>query len=100
METKTNIEEKRQAAIDKNTADIPSKYRKIYNRAVKGGSSRAAITAFCLTCVNWKKSEVKNCTSLACPLWAFRSYQEISPSAKKRRFARAESTQIEQPIPG
>lgn len=95
-----NLEEKRQAAIDKRLSIIPKSYRNTYEKAVARKSMRAALKAQCLECVNWEKSEIRNCTALGCPLWAYRPYQEILKSSVKRRDLRAESTQIEQPVPG
>lgn len=93
METKTNIEEKRQAAIDKRLAIIPKSYQKTYEKAVARKSMRAALKAQCLECVNWERSEIRNCSALGCPLWAYRPYQEILQSSVKRRVLCAESKQ-------
>jgi hypothetical protein len=40
------------------------------------GSTRAAVTLHCLQCVGYLRSEVTACTSIRCPLWAFRPYQD------------------------
>jgi hypothetical protein len=32
-----------------------------------------AIRFHCLECIGWKPSEVKNCTSILCPLYPYRS---------------------------
>jgi hypothetical protein len=52
--------------------EMPKVYRKIYEKAVAGNSKAAAIKAFCLECCMWQKNEIINCTSLACPLFAYR----------------------------
>jgi hypothetical protein len=96
----TNLEERRKAAIDKRRSSIPKDYRRTCDNAVAGKSLRAAINAQCMGCVGWQRLEVHRCTSLACPLWAVRPYQEINSKARNERDLRAESTQIEQPIPG
>jgi hypothetical protein len=62
----------REQKINKRLADIPKVYRKIYEKAVAGNSKAAAIKAFCLECCMWQKNEIINCTSLACPLFAYR----------------------------
>lgn len=54
----------------------PTKYKGIIERAYKVECSpRSAIKAFCLYCTGYQRLEVKNCTSLACPLYPFRPYQ-------------------------
>mgnify|MGYP007049865110 FL=1 len=95
-----NLEEKRKAAIDKRRSSMPKDHRRTYGMAVSGNSLRAVINAQCLECVGWQRLEVHRCTSLACPAWAYRPYQEILKSSIKRRDLRAESTQTEMPIPG
>jgi len=95
-----NLEEKRKAVIENHLSIIPQPYRKTYEKAVTGKSLSAAVKAQCLDCMRWKKLEVRKCTSLACPLWTHRPYQEILKSARNKRDLRAESTQTEQPVPG
>lgn len=87
-----SFEEKRRAAIAKRRADIPKKYRNTYDKAISGRSLRSAIKAHCLECVCWQRDEVRLCTSLACPLWAVRPYQEILPNAHNEAFGAVEST--------
>jgi len=53
-------------------SDVPAAYRHLYRSAWTGRSRKAAIRAFCLACVGWQPSEVRNCTSPACPLYEFR----------------------------
>lgn len=50
-------------------------YQKVFERAYGGGSRTAAIKAFCLDCVGFQRSDITNCTALACPLWPYRPYQ-------------------------
>ena len=95
-----NLEERRKAAIAKRLAIITKDYRRTYERAVKGNSLRAAINAQCLECVGWQRLEVHRCTSLACPLWAVRPYQEINSKARNELLECETSTQTEQPVPG
>lgn len=65
----------RAAAIAARTAQMPVSCRGTYRRAVEGRSLRAAVKAFCLECVGWKREEVAACTALACPLWPVRPFQ-------------------------
>ena len=52
-------------------------YRNIMRRAFEGKSSpRAAIKAFCLHCTGYVRKDVADCTALACPLFAYRPYQD------------------------
>jgi len=67
--------------IAERRADMPKIHRATYDKAVSGKSLRAAVNAFCAECVMWQREEVRLCTSLACPLWAYRPYQEISEKA-------------------
>jgi hypothetical protein len=97
---KMNLEERRKAAIDKRLSIIPKPYKKTYEKAVARKSMRAVLKAQCLECVNWERTEVRSCSALGCPLWAYRPYQVILKSSVKRRDLRAESTQTEQPIHG
>ena len=74
---------------------IPRKYRAIYDRAIKGKGLRAAINAQCLECVAWISNEVRNCTDLACPLWAVRPYR-ISRNSQTEAFSGVESTKTDE----
>ena len=80
----------REEQIAERRAQIPRKYRAIYDRAVKGKGLRAAINAQCLECVAWISDEVRNCTDLACPLGAVRPYR-ISGNSQNEGFSGAES---------
>lgn len=53
--------------------DIPSKLQKLYKKAMNGRSQASAIKFFCLECVGYDSSEVKNCTDLACSLYPYRT---------------------------
>ena len=65
----------RKEQIAERLAQMPSKYRATYRRAVKGRSLRACVNAFCQECVCWQSREIRLCTDSACPLWAVRPYQ-------------------------
>lgn len=54
---------------------VPALYRSVFVRAYGGGSRTAGIKAFCLDCVGFQRSDITNCTALACPLWPYRPYQ-------------------------
>ena len=54
---------------------MPINYRSNYEKAITGKSRTAAVKAFCLECVCWQRNEVKNCTSVACPLFPYRAYE-------------------------
>ena len=80
----------REEQIAERWAQIPRKYRAIYDRAVKGKGLRAAVDAQCLECVCYKSDEVRNCTDLACPLRAVRPYR-ISRNSQTEAFSSVES---------
>ena len=50
-------------------------YHKITAKAYEGNSKAAGIKAKCLDCCCWQRTEITNCTVLACPLWPYRPYQ-------------------------
>ena len=66
---------KRERQIKERREAMPRRYRPGYDRAVRGKSLRAAVKAFCLECVYWKREEVRQCTCLTCPLYAERPYK-------------------------
>lgn len=66
----------RQEAIAKRREEMPAIHQANYDKAVQRRSMKAAIKAHCLECVGWMKEEVKLCTSLACPLYAYRQYKQ------------------------
>ena len=84
----------REEQIAERRAQIPSKYRAIYDRAVKGKGLRAAVDAQCLECVYYKSDEIRNCTDLACPLWAVRPYR-TSRNSQTEGFSGSESKNSE-----
>jgi len=47
------------------------KYAKMAQRAT-AGSFTSAIRLFCLECMGGSSCEVRVCTDLKCPLWAYR----------------------------
>lgn len=71
----------RETAIRKRAADVPAKYRPGYLCAAQGKASpRRAIKSFCLECVMWLPEEVTLCTAPACPLFAYRPFQDSPPT--------------------
>lgn len=76
-----DVTEKRAEKIAKHRAEMPKIYRGIYDKAILGKSLRAAVNSFCAECTMWQREEVRLCTSLACPLWPYRPYQENSKQA-------------------
>lgn len=71
---------KRSEAVAERRKQIPKLYRSIYDRAVAGKSRKACINAQCLECVGRLRTEITECTDIACPLWTVRPYQ-TSPEA-------------------
>lgn len=60
----------------KRVLEAPESCQGILERSYLGKSSpRAAIKAFCLQCVGYKREDVTNCTALGCPLHKYRPYQ-------------------------
>jgi len=59
--------------------DVPEKYRVLYHKAMKGTASpRQAIKSFCQRCVCYENApeEIRGCSDVNCPLWAYRPYQD------------------------
>jgi hypothetical protein len=63
------------AKVAQKLADMPSLYRGIYKKAIAGKSKTAAIHAFCLECMGWQRTEVRDCTTSHCPLHAYKPYE-------------------------
>ena len=56
--------------------DVPPLYVGIVRRAFDcAASPRQAIKAKCLDCCGYQRDEVRHCTVILCPLWAYRPYQ-------------------------
>lgn len=68
---------------------MPCAYRATYDRAVRGKSLRAAINSFCLECTYSQIPEIRDCTDLACPLYAVRPYQESPQNGRDGQSAGA-----------
>lgn len=65
----------RDEAIRQRLKQIPKSMRSTYKRAVEGRSRTMAIKAFCQECVGYERAVVRDCPSVACPLWPYRPYQ-------------------------
>ncbi len=58
-------------------AASPSKYRKLYDRVLRGKASpREAIKLQCLACFGYCQSEMVQCNSYLCSLYRYRPYQK------------------------
>jgi hypothetical protein len=68
-----------------NGADVPTRYQKMYDRAMAGNSKLAAIRAHCAMCMGWRSADVPTCTATTCPLFPYRCRSpRTSKSAKAR----------------
>lgn len=54
--------------------DVPPHLLPLFRKAAKGKSRAAAIKAFCLSCVGFIKTDVRNCTAPTCALFSVRPY--------------------------
>ena len=67
--------------IAKRRADMPRKYRKLYDKVMAGKTSpRDAIKMQCLECYGWVQTETKKCDNYACSLFYHRPYQKLPKS--------------------
>ncbi len=87
--------EARQKAINRvaqRRADMPSRYRKLYDRVMKGEATpRDAIKMHCLECWGWAQIETSRCDNYPCSLYPYRPYQSPQ-SPPESDFSGAEST--------
>lgn len=68
---------------------IPSKYKKLVERARTGTSRADSIHANCLECQGWLREQVRDCKTTDCWFHKLRPYktpQEISGTVKKRQI--------------
>lgn len=70
-QTRQTLEKRRSGVLD----ECPTSYRSKFVSAYAGKSRKAAISATCLRCVGYVKSDITHCTAYACPLYEFRPYQ-------------------------
>lgn len=90
---------KRVTKIAERRAQMPRSYRANYDKAVSGKSLRAAINSFCLECICWQIEEIRNCTDLACPLYAVRPYQ-LPQNARDGHSARRRLKNSDEKVSG
>ena len=88
---------KQETQIAKRRAQMPRSYRACYDKAISGKSLRSAINSFCLECICWQIEEIRNCTDLACPLYAVRPYQ-LPQKARDDHSARRESKNSDEKV--
>jgi hypothetical protein len=57
---------------------IPTKYRGVYAKAMKGRSLKSAVKAMCYECFGYSEvaDNIKNCAGTGCPLYPYRPYQD------------------------
>lgn len=56
-----------------NNRVMPKRYQKLYDKAMKGKSRKAAIKSFCIECMGYVFEEVIDCIDKGCPLYPYRS---------------------------
>lgn len=84
-------EGERAKAVATRAASSPSSARKGYLAAAHGRvGARSAVKAFCLQCTGYDRDSVRNCTALACPLWAYRPFQHDVKGTRVARLVKAE----------
>jgi hypothetical protein len=90
---KPETKKERIAAWRENIPDLfNGAYRKLYDKAMSGGSLRAAINSKCLDCMNWQAAEVKRCDIVTCPLHPYRPYKGDSERNRACGEADTENT--------
>jgi len=78
--------------IAQRRVEIPSKYRKLYDRCMAGTASRRdAIKMQCLECWAYVRTETATCDNCACPLYRYRPYRRPS-SARIGEMGERQST--------
>lgn len=61
-----------------NNRIIPKRYQKLYDRAMKGKSRKAAMKSFCIECMGYVYEEVEKCTDNGCPLFPYHQVKNMS----------------------
>lgn len=75
----------------KRLEDCSDMHRGLLTRVYSGNRSlRDGIDAFCVQCVGYVIDDVRNCTSIGCPLWQLRPYQVELPDKPKRERSAAQ----------
>jgi hypothetical protein len=80
-----------QERIAKRRADMPKKYRQLYDRCMSGEASpREAIKMQCLECWMWVRAETETCDNYPCPLY---HYNPLLKTCQVRDSASSEPKQ-------
>ena len=61
-----------ESSRERRLANMPPKYRALFQRAWARRSRKSAIRGFCLMCVGYSPHEVELCSAPACPLYEYR----------------------------
>ena len=61
--------------IQRKLSDMPMSYRNNYKKALAGKNRAAGVKAFCLECMAWQRTEVRDCNSVSCPLYPYKPYK-------------------------
>lgn len=69
------------------------RYSALYRQAWDRKSRAAAMKAFCLECVGYRRAEVARCTSCACPLWEWRAFRADDERGHPEIVDRAEASE-------
>jgi len=56
---------------------MPTRYRSMFREAYTKRSLESAVHCFCLSCINFQVEEIKKCTSLTCPLYEYRTIEDV-----------------------
>lgn len=78
MKKSPQISKHHSAEIQTYSETIPIKYRRLFLKVASGhGGKREIIKAKCQACVNFEdvSARVGSCTSILCPTWPYRPYQ-------------------------
>lgn len=62
-------------AVARRLKAVPKASKRAYLVAVAGRSRKAGIRAMCMECVGFDRTAVRECSALACALWAYRPFQ-------------------------
>ena len=63
--------------INQYLESVPTSYKGMVERALTNSGGRAnAVRVKCLSCCNYQRVEVENCTVILCPLHGIRPYQD------------------------
>tara|TARA_Y100000310_G_scaffold308553_1_gene351769 strand:+ start:3735 stop:4328 length:594 start_codon:yes stop_codon:yes gene_type:complete len=69
-------------AFERLAEKVPERFQPVVDK-MRNGSRTAAVKLKCLDCCAYQVAEVKFCTCVACPLWAFRPYKSTAIDAEE-----------------